>query len=471
MSTNGYNSLIRHNSSMNTKWMKRLWEGRSLKREIKVAFFLALPLMVGELSSILTGVAGTMMAGRLGAAPLAASGVAGVVFVFSMLFVWGSIRMLPTPVAEAHELRDGEKVRTLVGASLLMGLLLTVFCSVLLWIGTSYFHLLRQDPEVTALSVQYLHIIVYSMPAVILFAVLVNLVDAFTFVRITMFISIGGLALDVGLNWLLIFGNAGWPAMGINAIALNTGITHAMMCLALGFVLWKHPELNYFRSASTSWKAIWDHTVHFIRQGIPSALQMVVEFSAFGAGTILIGQISKTEQAAHQIAINLISLTYVTIMGVSTAGMIRIGQALAYQNKARIVLAGLGTLFLGILIMSVPTIVFLFAPGSVVGWYMEDPTVVGIATTLVFMAGLFQLADAAQATSISLLRALNDIKIPALISFIAFWLIGLPLGYWLAMIQGWNAQGIWVGYLVALLIQATWFVYRFFQLLRTRSSF
>jgi MATE family multidrug resistance protein len=286
-----------------------------------------------------------------------------------------------------------------------------------------------------------------------------------------MFISIGGLALDVTLNWLLIFGNAGFPKMGINAIALNTGITHVVMSLALLLVLWKQKELAYFRSARSSWKAIWNHTLHFIRQGIPSALQMVVEFSAFGAGTILIGQISKTEQAAHQIAINLISLTYVTIMGVSTAGMIRIGQALAYQNKARIVLAGLGTVLLGILIMLLPTVVFLFAPGTVVGWYMEDATVVQIATSLVFMAGLFQMADAAQATSISLLRALNDIKIPALISFIAFWLIGLPLGYWLAMKQNWNAQGIWVGYLVALLIQASWFVYRFFQLIRTRTTF
>lgn len=456
---------------MNRSMTKRLWEGRSLRREINTSFFLALPLMVGELSSILTGVAGTMMAGRLGAAPLAASGVAGVVFVFSMLFVWGSLRMLPTPVAEAHELRDGEKVRTLVGASWLMCLLLTLFCSLLLWIGTSNFHLLQQDPEVTALSIEYLHLIIFSMPAVILFAVLVNLVDAFTFVRTTMFISIGGLALDVTLNWLLIFGNAGFPKMGINAIALNTGITHVVMSLALLLVLWKQKELAYFRSARSSWTAIWQNTLHFIRQGIPSALQMVVEFSAFGAGTILIGQISKTEQAAHQIAINLISLTYVTIMGVSTAGMIRIGQALAYQNKARIVLAGIGTVLLGILIMLLPTVVFLFTPGTVVGWYMEDAAVVQIATSLVFMAGLFQLADAAQATSISLLRALNDIKIPALISFIAFWLVGLPLGYWLAMKQNWNAQGIWVGYLVALLIQASWFVYRFFQLIRTRTTF
>lgn len=446
----------------------RLWRGPTLRAELAKTFWLALPLMLGELSSVGMGLAGTLMTGRLGETALAASGVASVVFVISMLLVWGSIRMIPTPVAEAHELRDGVKVRTLLSAGLLMALILTVICCSVLWAGIRYFGLLHQDAEVARLAIGYLKIIIFSMPVLILFAVLVNFVDAFSYVRLTMFLSFFGLALDVALNWLLIFGRYGLPKLGINAIALNTGIAHGVMSTVLALVLWRNRELQYFRGARTNIPAVWKQTQTFIRYGVPSALQIMVEFAAFGAGTVIIGQISKTEQAAHQIAINLISVTYVTIMGVSTAGMIRVGQALAWKSRVRIWLAGVSTITLAMLIMLLPTSAFLLFPGNIVCLYIGDPKVIGIAVTLVFYAGLFQLADAAQASSISMLRALNDVLLPSAISFVAFWVIGIPLGYWLAVYRGWNAEGIWVGYLVALVLQALAFVFRFFRLLQRR---
>ena len=447
----------------------RLFRGPILRAELSKTFWLALPLMLGELSTMLMGLAGTLMTGHLGETALAASGVASVVYVMSMLLVWGSIRMIPTPVAEAHELRDGEKVRSLLGGGLLLALILVVVCASLLWTGIQYFELLKQDPEVSHLAVDYLKIIIYSMPVLILFAVLVNYVDAFSYVRLTMYVSFFGLVLDVSLNWLFMFGHFGLPRMGINAIAMNTGISHAIMSAVLAGILWRKRELQYFHSARTTLREVWRQTRSFIRYGVPSALQIMVEFAAFGAGTVIIGQISKTEQAAHQIALNLISVTYVTIMGISTAGMIRIGQALAYNSRVRIWLAGVATLSLAMLIITVPALAFLSFPRGIMWLYIDDPKVIGIGATLLFFAGLFQLADAAQASSISLLRALNDVLAPSAISFVAFWLIGLPLGYWLAVHQGWNAKGIWMGYLVALILQALAFAGRFFKLVQQRA--
>ncbi|MCY7329556.1 MAG: polysaccharide biosynthesis C-terminal domain-containing protein [Saprospiraceae bacterium] len=240
--------------------LARLWRGRVLRTEIAATFGLALPLMLGELSSILMGVVGTVMAGHLGETALAASGVAGVIFVMSMLLVWGSIRMIPTPVAEAHELRDGTRVRTLLTAGLLMGLFLVIVCCTLLWIGTQYFYVLKQDPEVSRLAVSYLHIIIFSMPALILFALLVNYLDAFEYVRLTMLVSFLGLALDVTLNWLFVFGRFGLPRLGINAIAMNTGISHGVMSLILGWILLRKRELHYFRAARILWAEVWTQT-------------------------------------------------------------------------------------------------------------------------------------------------------------------------------------------------------------------
>ena len=425
---------------------------------------MALPLMLGELSSMLMGLAGTVMIGRLGETALAAYGIASVLFVMSMLLIWGGVRMIPTPVAEAHELRNGVRVRTLLHAGIWLSGFFVVIATPLLWLGIQNFDLLKQDPEVTILAVEYLKIMIYSLPSLILFAILVNFADAFAYVRLTMVLSFAGLVLDVFLNWLFIFGKFGLPQMGINAIAMNTGIVHTLMTLVLFAVIWRRKDLRYFRECRTSLAAVWAQTKSFIQYGIPSALQIMVEFAAFGAGTVIIGQISKTEQAAHQIAINLISVTYVTIMGVSTAGMIRVGQALAYKSRIRVWMAGVSAIGLALLIMVLPTFSFLFFPGSIVSLYIEDPAVIGIATTLVFFAGLFQMADAMQASSISLLRSLNDVVWPSAISFVAFWIIGLPIGYWLAVHQGWNAQGIWVGYLIALIIQAAWFLRRFFRL-------
>jgi multidrug resistance protein, MATE family len=437
-----------------------------LRKEISITLKLALPLMMGELSSMLMGVVGTMMTGHLGETSLAASGIASVVYVMSMLLIWGGIRMIPTPVAEAHELRNGPSMRTLVLAGGLLSLFFIVVCSGILWLGIYNFDLLQQDPEVSRLAVSYLRIIAYSMPVLVLFSVLINYLDALGYVKFTMFLSIFGLFLDVFLNWVFIFGHFGMPKLGLNAIAMNTGITHLVLTIILLAMLFRQKELNYIWEAKTKFEAVWMQTKAFIKVAIPSALQIMVEFAAFAAGTVIIGQISKTEQAAHQIAINLISVTYVTIMGISTAGMIRVGQALAYNSRIRIWLAGLATITLAMLFMVLPTIAFLLFPKNIAGLYIEDPVVVTIATSLLLFAGLFQMADAIQASSISLLRALNDVARPSVLSFIAFWLIGIPLGYWLAVHQGWNAKGIWVGYLVALLVQAAFFLRRFFYLVK-----
>lgn len=325
-------------------------------------------------------------------------------------------------------------------------------------------------PKSPALAVSYLKIVVYSLPAIIILVVSFTYADAYEYVRLTMVVSFAGLLLDIFLNWLLIFGHWGFPKMGYEAIAMNMGLSHGFMAILLIGTLLRKKNLQYLRTARTTVGAVWTQTRTFIRLGIPSALQMLVEFGAFGIGTIILGQISKTEQAAHQIVLNLVSVTYVTIMGITTAGMIRIGQALAYRSRVRIWLAGVATIVLAMTFMLLPTVAFLSLPRFIVGCYIADADVIRIAVPLMLLAGLFQLADAAQASGISLLRALNDVVRPSVLSFIAFWVVGTPLGYWLAVYQGWAAKGIWTGYLVALLLQAVFFVRRFFGLVGSTSK-
>lgn len=448
----------------------RLAKGRALTNELRLMFRLALPLMFGELSSMLMRVTSAMMLGKIGETELAAQSAGDVIYVLSMLLVWGAVRILPSPIAEAHELKDGKKLKTLLLACIYLFGSFILLGSLVLYSGISLFHLLKQDPSVSVIAVEYLNYILLIFPTVILWALLVNIADALNYVRITMIVSFIGFGTNTFLNWLLIFGHWNFPKWGMNAVAINIGSAHAIMCIILFVFLFRQKSLYYIREAIISSREVWHQFLRFLALGFPSGVQIVVEVAAFSVGTIIIGQISKTEQAANQIALNLSSLTFVTILGTSTAGMIRVGQSLAHQSRVRIWLAGVSNLVLSCLIILIPMILFCCFPEKIAALYVNDPTVIRVAASLLVLASGFQLADAVQASSISLLRAVGDVVVPSFFSIGSFWVVGVPLGYWLAVVQGWKANGIWVGYLVALIIQAFLFAKRFFYFTKTYNN-
>lgn len=448
----------------------RLLEGRTLKREFRLMLRLALPLMLGEMSSMLMRVVSTMMLGRVGKIELAAQSVGDVIYVLSMLLVWGSVRILPSPIAEAHELKDGKRLKTLIGACIYLLSAFAIICSSLLAVGIWLFPMLKQDPSVSRIATEYLHYILLVFPTVVFWAMLVNIADALNYVRITMTIAFLGLLIDIFSNWLFIFGNWGFPKMGLNGVAVSIGIAHGSMGVILASFLYQQEALLYVRKAIVNSKEVWHQFLHFLKLGIPSGLQIIVEVAAFSIGTVIIGQISATQQAANQIALNLVSLTYVTILGTSTAGMIRVGQGLAHKSRIRIWLAGVANIMLSSLIMLIPMALFCIIPEKIASLYVKDNAVIAVASTLLMIGSGFQLADAVQASSISLLRAVGDVLAPSFMSIASFWVVGVPLGYWLAIELGWNAVGVWVGYLVALIIQAFLFAKRFFYFTSTYST-
>ena len=155
--------------------------------------------------------------------------------------------MIPTPVAEAHELKDGQRMRTLITAAIILSVFFMVVGCTLMWFGTRYFYLLGQDLEVERLALDYLNIIIVGMPMLVLMAMLFSFADAFEYVRLTMWVSFFGLGLDVFLNWLFIYGNWGMPRMGIRAVAMNTGISNAVIFTLLLSLLWRKKDLQYIR--------------------------------------------------------------------------------------------------------------------------------------------------------------------------------------------------------------------------------
>ena len=200
------------------------------------------------------------------------------------------------------------------------------------------------------------------------------------------------------------------------------------------------------------------------RVGLPSGFQYFFEIAAFSASGIIIGWIGKNEQASHHIALNIASVTYMIATGISAAGSILVGDALGRKNKTDIIRSGKASLILGALFMGSCAIILFSFSKIIVGFYIQDIDVAGMAVYLIVIAAVFQLSDGIQCVSLGILRGIEDTKIPTLITIVAYWIIGIPVGYVLAFHYGMSLYGIWIGLLIGLTFSATMLSWRFIRL-------
>jgi MATE family multidrug resistance protein len=278
-------------------------------------------------------------------------------------------------------------------------------------------------------------------PAMII-ALLANLVNAFT-------------------NWLLIFGNWGFPQLELDGAGWATFASRVFMALALmGFVM-----NNKFFSK-------YDVTFHFksinlpvikkiLALGLPSGFQYFFEVGAFSFAVVMVGWLGTKQLAAHQIAINLASISFMAVLGISVAGSIRVGNAVGKKDIAETRRAGFTASFLGAGVMTFAGIIFVLFRDFLPTLYVNDETVISYASSLLIIAALFQISDGMQAVGIGILRGLTDVKIPTAITFIAYWIVGLPVGYLLGFNFELGVQGVWIGLLLGLTTSAILLTLRF----------
>jgi MATE family multidrug resistance protein len=433
----------------------------TLKTHLKENFHLAYPVMLSNLGHVTMGVSDNVMVGHLGATPLAAAGLALVAFNVLLLFGIGVSYAITPLVATANGEGNDTSVNEILRHGFIINLVTSILLVVFVYVGKNFLYHINQPKEVVALAIPYLSIITFSMIPVMIFQTFKQFAEGLSNTRVAMVIVILANVVNIALNYAMIYGHAGFPAMGLNGAGWATLTSRIFMALSIAVYIYYAPAFRKYR-AGFAWGAysrkLFNKMLHI---GIPSGSQFIFEVAAFDFSLVMMGWLGTTAQAAHQITINMATISYMTTAGLAAAATVRVSYFLGNKDIKNLRLAAYSLLGMAIVLMSLCAIVFISARHWLPHFYINDPHVTSMASSLLIIAGLFQLSDGAQVVCISALRGLQDVKIPSVLIFICYWIISLPLGYVLAFKMELGATGIWLGLLLGLSLTATAMFLRF----------
>ena len=409
---------------------------------------LAFPVAAVQLGIMAMGVTDTIMVGHLSPAALAAVALGNLYFFIAGIFGQGTLMALDPVISQAVGARDEVAISRALHRGLVLALALTVFTCVTFLPVKWVLLALRQPPEVVPDAASYVRIAIPGVFPFYAFIVFRQSLQAMGRVAPVLWTVLVANLLNAGLNWVFIYGNLGSPAMGVAGSSLATSVSRWAMALTL-LVIAGHRLAHYL----TPWRpeAIAIEPLRrMLRIGLPIGVQYLLEYGAFAAAALLMGVLGTTQMAAHQIAINLASFTFMVPLGVSTATAVLVGHAIGAGDEERARRSAIAGIIVGTTFMCASALTFLLFPGALARSYTGDAAVVLLAATLIPIAGVFQVFDGVQAVAAGVLRGIGDTHAPAIINVVGFWLIGLPVSWVLAFRLGGGAVGLWWGIVVGL---------------------
>ncbi len=423
---------------------------------------LAFPIILGELSQMSLHLLDTAMIGFVGYKELAAASL--VLQVINIPFIFGI--GVTVSVAQMVSMAQGRHDRQLVSHYFFNGILLCLVAGLLislgLHLGKNVLWHLGQDPEVVQLALPFMDLMSTSIIPMILFMALKQFADGLQYTKTAMVLSLSAIPINFFLNWLLIYGNWGFPRLELEGAGYATLITRTLICVALAIVILKHRVFRPFMAVrKNQWKLRRAAMKQLLKIGIPSSLQIGMEAGAFAVSGIIIGTISAQAQAAHQIALSCASFTFMVSLGLSQAGSIRVSNAFGANQLTKIGFIGKSTLGLSLIYGVLCCIIFTVFRWQLPTFFNHETEVITIAATLLLFAAIFQISDALQAIAAGLLRGVKDVNIPTLFIAVAYWVLGIPIGCLLAFYYNMGANGIWLGLIAGLSFSAIFLTLRF----------
>ena len=434
------------------------------RQDFRLNLKLALPLMASQLGQVAVNFADNVMVAKLGPAALAGVSFANAIYAICLVFGMGISFALPPLISEAQGAGDERRISSYFKHSLIVNIAFGVISMLLLLAFIPMMKYLNQDPDILPHAADYMFYSALGMLPFMIFQTLRCYSDGLSETLPSMIIIIMGNVLNVMLNYLLIFGYYGFPAMGTAGASLSSLISRLFMLVGILviFKYWKNlwsylSEVRFNVYKSSYFKKI-------LSLGIPSSFQMTFELTAFSAAAIIMGFIGVAEQASHQIAINLASMTFMVATGLGMAATIRVGNQLGKGDIEKVKDAGYSAMIQITLFMIVAAIGFVLTRHLLPTIYMDNKEVISIAAYLLLAAAIFQIPDGIQVITLSALRGLQDVKVPTLVTFLSYWLLGIPCSYITAITLGWGPIGVWIGLIVGLTVSAIFLSYRFKKL-------
>ncbi|WP_225030229.1 MATE family efflux transporter [Xinfangfangia pollutisoli] len=442
---------------------------QSLASHARATLALGLPLVGSSLAQMALHVADTVMVGWYGVVPLAAVVLGSSSFFILFILGAGFAKAILPLVATARAAGDEAQVRR----DARMGLWLSAGFGVLIypvfWFAGPILLMLGQKPEVAALAQDYMRVAGLGMIMALWVAVLQSWLSALGRTGVVLWVTLAALVVNVAVNWALIFGNWGMPELGARGAAIATLLVQIVSFVALGFYATYQPALRKYHLFQRFWRVDPQALRQVFRLGWPIGLTGIAEGGLFQASALMMGWVGTVQLAAHGIALEAASVAFMAHVGLSSAATIRIagfaetGQARALRDAALVAL-GLSGLVAVTVIAA-----FLLLPQQIIGLFLdsgkpESAQILTFGVTLLALAALFQLADAMQVMALSLLRGLQDTRVPMVLAAVSYWVIGIPCSYVLAFPLGYGGVGLWFGLVVGLAAAGLSLLLRFWRL-------
>ena len=439
-------------------------------KEFSYNFKLAYPIILGMLGHTLIGIVDNIMVGKLGATELAAVSL-GNSFIFIAMSLGIGFSTAITPlIAEADSEKDEKKIRSIFHHGLLLCTILGIALFVIIVLAKPIMLLMHQPIEVVEMAYPYIDWVAFSLIPVIIYQGYKQFADGLSKTKYSMYAIFMANVVHIFFNYVLIYGIWIFPKLGILGAALGTVISRIMMVVFMHYILKYDKNIKkYFKDFS--FKEIKKSVLKkIVNLGTPSAMQMLFEVSLFTAAIWLSGSIGKTSQAANQIALTLATMTFMFAMGLSVTAMIRISNQKGLNDYIKLVVVAKSIFLLAIIIEIIFALFFivfhnylppLFLNLENINQAVDNKEVIEIAAQLLLVAAVFQISDGIQVVVLGALRGLQDVKVPMYITFVAYWVIGFPISFYLGLYTELKATGIWIGLLAGLTVAAIFLYIRF----------
>jgi multidrug resistance protein, MATE family len=401
----------------------------------------------------------TIMVGRIGPAAIGATGIGSSAFYTLAIFAMGLLLGLDTLVSQSWGAGDRDDCHHSLAQGVYLALVITGPLMFVFAFMPPLFSAAGVNGEVSALAGPFLTTLSWSTLPLLLYAAFRRYLQGIGHVRPVMFVLISSNLVNWFGNWLLIEGHWRFPALGVVGSALSTCVARVYMAVALGLFIWWFERGLEPGVSSLFRKPDFERLRMLLVLGFPAAMQIMLEVGAFGAAAVLAGRLSPAALAAHQISINCAALTYMVPLGVSSAAAVAVGQSIGRREFSRAGREGYMAIGLGCAFMSCSGLLFWLSPSPILRVYTPDVEVLTIGRNLLAIAAVFQLFDGIQAVTTGALRGLGNTRTPMMINLAGYYLLGLPLGYFLCFNRGDGIYGLWIGLSLALIAIAIYLLY------------
>jgi len=426
----------------------------SWRGELRPLSRLAWPVILAEIGWMAMGIVDTLMVGPLGPEAIGGVGLAGILFFAVAACGMGLLLGLDTVVAQAYGAGDHDACRRWLWQGLWLGMGAALPLAGLLWLERINIHRFGFNPAIVAVVHGNLDVLWLTLWPLFVYAAARRYLQAIGLVRPVMFALLGANVINTIANWALIYGHLGLPALGPDGAAWATFVARVVMAVVPVVAIVWHDLRHH--AGTPVWavrrRPVAAELAELLRLGVPAMLQMVFEVGGFAVASSMAASQRPAAIAAHQVSLELAGLAFMVPLGIASAAAVRVGHAVGRRDGPGAEHAGWAAILLGVTAMSITALAFVVLPRLLIGLFTRDPDVIRTGTWLLGFGAIFAVFDGVQVIATGALRGLGETRRPMIWNFVAYWGLGLPIGYTLAFVVGWGVVGIWIGLSTSLII-------------------